>query len=141
MSAPIDTLLSRLDGVRPSKANSWMARCPAHNGDGRSLAVTHSEDGRILIYCFAHQCDVDDILGAVGMSVSDLFPDRLPEHRYQPRKHGVSGIDVMRAMRSELEILHLLADEMSRGELVPAAYERAQLSAERIRKALYLCDG
>lgn len=141
MSAPIEVLLSRLHSVKPSKANSWMARCPAHNGDGRSLAVTHSDDGRILIYCFAHECDVSDILSAVGMSVQDLFPDRLPEHRYAPRKHGVSGMDVLRAMRNEAAILQLLAEEMGQGELQPAAYDRARQSAERIRKALYLCDG
>lgn len=141
MSAPIEMLLSRLDGVRQSKANSWMSRCPAHNGDGQSLAVTHAEGGRILIHCFAYQCDVSDILDAIGMSIGDLFPDRLPEHRYEPRKHGVSSIDVLRAMKHELLVVDFLAQDFTSGELTPELYDRARISAARIRKALDLCDG
>lgn len=141
MSAPIETLLSRLDGVRQSKHNSWMARCPAHNGDGRSLAITYTDEGRILMHCFAYECEVSDIMAAVGMTVSDLFPTRLPEHRYAPRKHGVSSLDVLRAMRFELRVLDLILGEAAIGPLVPEAYERAQLSAVRVRKALDLCDG
>lgn len=92
MSAPIEQLLSRLDGVKQVKANGWMSRCPSHNGEGKSLAITHSDDGRILIHCFAYQCEVSDILDAVGMSVGDLFPDKLPEHRYGPVKDRKSVV-------------------------------------------------
>lgn len=140
MSA-IDTLLSRLERVRQSRSNSWMARCPAHNGDGTSLAVTYSDDGRILMHCFAHECEVSDILAAVGMSVGDLFPDRLPQQRYQPRKHGVTPLDVMRAMRHETLVLHFLAESMAEGEMTEALCQRAQLAANRIGTALALCDG
>lgn len=140
MSA-IDTLLSRLERVRQSKANSWMASCPAHNGDGRSLAVTHKEDGRILMHCFAHECGYDDILAAVGMTVSDLFPDRLPEHRYAPCKHGLSSRDVVRVMWRELFTIDFLAGDLARGELDPQLCEVVQQAARRIRKAFDLCDG
>lgn len=141
MSAPIETLLARLHGVRQSKANSWMARCPAHNGDGRSLAVTHADDGRILIHCFAHSCDVGDILDAVGMGVQDLFPDRLPEHRYAPRKHGVSAFDVLRVLRHELTKLHLFAADLGNGTADVRLFADATDCAARLRKALDLCDG
>lgn len=141
MSAPIEMLLSRLDGVRQIKANGWMTRCPAHNGDGRSLAVTLLDNGMIMLHCFAYQCDVSDIVAAIGMTLSDLFPDRLPEHRYEPRKHGVSSIDVLRAMKHELLVVDFLAQDFTSGELTPELYDRARISAARIRKALDLCDG
>lgn len=141
MSAPIDVLLSRLDGVRQSKANNWMARCPAHNGDGRSLSVTYASDGRILIYCFAHECDVSEVLGAVDMSVSDLFPDRLPEHRYAPMRHAVPAIDVLRVMRHELTTVAILMEDFEAGRLTLSALDRGLVAAGRIRKALDLCDG
>lgn len=143
MSAPIDTLLSRLQGVRKARKNSWMARCPAHNGDGSSMAITHVEDGRILIHCFAHKCEAGDILAAIGMSVGDLFPEPLPqrERPYERRKHGISSLDVLRAMRHELLVVHFIADEITRGEIQPGLCERAQLASARIRTALELCDG
>lgn len=141
MSAPIETLLSRLDGVRQSKHNSWMCRCPAHNGDGKSLAVTQKDDGRILIYCFAYECEPEDILAAVGMTISDLFPDRLHGHRYAPAKHGVSSLDVLSVMRLEMLTVHFITDSIARGESDPGLTAAAQTSAARIRKALDLCDG
>lgn len=142
MSAPIDTLLSRLDSVKRSRKNSWMSRCPAHNGHGRSLAITHADDGRILIHCFAHECEAGDILAAVGMSVSDLFPERLQGHRYPPMRHGVSVLDVVRALRSEAAILAIIAgDGFAHGAFDPDMCRRAALAADRITTALELCDG
>lgn len=142
MSAPIDTLLSRLHGVKRSRKNSWMSRCPAHNGDGRSLAITHAEDGRILIHCFAHECEATDILAAVGMSISDLFPERLPGHRYPPMRHGVSVLDLMRGLRGEARVLSIIAsDGFAHGAFDPDMCRRAALAAERITTALDLCDG
>lgn len=143
MSAPIDTLLSRLDGVKRSRKNSWMTRCPAHNGDGKSLAVTHADDGRILIHCFAHQCDVGDILAAVGMSVSDLFPEPLNrDHQpMRPIRHGVTTQDVVRAIRSEAHVLTVIASDCFAQGTDPELCRRAALAADRITTALDLCDG
>lgn len=143
MSAPIDTLLSRLDGVKRSRKNSWMSRCPAHNGDGRSLAITHADDGRILIHCFAHRCEPGDILAAVGMSVSDLFPEPLNrEHMpMRPMKFGVSGFDVIQAMRREMHVVGEITYAMSKGSVDEELRERAAVAADRIRTALDLCDG
>lgn len=143
MSAPIDTLLSRLDGVKRSRKNSWMSRCPAHNGDGKSLAVTHADDGRILIHCFAHQCDVGDILAAVGMSVGDLFPEPL-NRDHQPMRairHGVTGVDIVRALRSEAHVLAVIASDCFAQGTDPELCRRAALAADRITTALALCDG
>lgn len=144
MSAPIDTLLSRLDGVKRSRKNSWMSRCPAHNGDGRSLAITHADDGRILIHCFAHECEAGDILAAVGMSISDLFPEPL-NRNHQPMRamrHGVTALDIVRAIRSEAYVLTIIAhDVFAKGDSDPELCRRAALAADRITTALDLCDG
>jgi hypothetical protein len=143
MSAPIEQLLSRLDGVKRSRKNGWMSRCPAHNGDGRSLAVTHADDGRILIHCFAHQCEAGDILAAVGMSTSDLFPEPLNrDHQpMQPMRHGVTALDVVRVLRSEANVLAVIASDCFAQGTDPDLCRRAALAADRITTALALCDG
>lgn len=141
MSA-IDTLLARLQGVRKCGKDKWMSQCPAHNGDGRSMAVTKTEDSRILIHCFAHECDIGDILAAVGMSVSDLFPERLPGHRYAPRGQGISGAEMVKELRHELRIITILAsDALANGFVDQDIRRRAELAADRINTALDLCNG
>jgi hypothetical protein len=139
MSA-LETLLSRLDGVRQVKSNGWMSRCPAHSGEGRSLAITDKDNGYILIHCFAHECEVSDILGAVGMSVGDLFPERLPDRSYTPAKHAIPSIDVLRVMRQELSVVQVLMSDFEAGRLTHESLERGLVCAQRLQKALDLCS-
>ncbi len=73
MNAPIDVLLSRLDGVRASGDGRWMARCPSHEDRSPSLSIRETADGRVLVHCFAG-CAAVDIVDAVGLSLSNLFP-------------------------------------------------------------------
>ena len=70
----IDLLLQRLSKVVSRGQNRYMACCPAHDDKNPSLAISQLPDGRILLKCFAG-CDVMSVMQAVGLSVSDLFPD------------------------------------------------------------------
>lgn len=117
-----------------------MACCPAHEDRSPSLAVTHIEDGRILIYCFAG-CEVGDVLAAVGLNIRDLFPERLPGDRFPPRKLGVSGFDVVQAMRREMHVVAEITCALSKGSVDEELRARAAVAADRIRTALSLCDG
>ncbi|MCF6096776.1 hypothetical protein L1766_07165 [Thermovorax subterraneus] len=66
-------LLNRLESVRQTGPNKWVARCPAHPDRSPSLSIRLNGD-RILVYCFAG-CPANRIVEAVGMTVSDLFLD------------------------------------------------------------------
>lgn len=68
----IAELLTRLDKVT-GKHPQWQARCPAHKDKSPSLSIKEVEDGKILLHCFAG-CGASDIMDAIGMSLSDLFP-------------------------------------------------------------------
>ena len=68
----ITSFLSRLNGVKRS-GNGYVACCPAHDDKNPSLSVNLSDDGKkILINCFAGCADAD-ILGRLGLKMSDLF--------------------------------------------------------------------
>lgn len=74
---PFDKLTSRLQSVKsaralPGERRAW-ACCPAHEDKHPSLDVRELADGRILIVCRAG-CGVADVVAAVGLSLSDLFP-------------------------------------------------------------------
>lgn len=50
------------------------AVCPVHRGERRNLKVTEASDGRVLLKCFARDCDWRGIVGALGLDGRALFP-------------------------------------------------------------------
>ncbi len=68
-----------------------IARCPAHEDRLPSLSLAEGADGRALLHCFAG-CDTGaEILPALGLAWSDLFPDG---HRHAgPRRTVRSPVE------------------------------------------------
>ncbi len=95
----VDTLLSRLDRVKQTKADSWMACCPAHADRSASLSLGELDDGRVLVHCFAG-CSVQEVLDAAGLSIDALFPPR-PSHYAKPERRPFPAADVLRAIGFE----------------------------------------
>lgn len=77
----VHEILSRLQGVKGGHGQ-WTARCPAHDDRQNSLSVGEGRDGRVLLRCHAG-CDVDRIAAALGITKSDLFPDK-PQREGRP---------------------------------------------------------
>lgn len=71
----MNPVIDRLDHARQVGRGQWICRCPAHDDRTPSMKVTETQDGRILIHCFAG-CGTLDILSAIGLCMSDLFPDK-----------------------------------------------------------------
>lgn len=74
-----EKLLSRLEFVKQTGDQKWIARCPAHDDKSPSLSVAETGDGRVLVNCHAG-CGALDVLSSVGLEFTDLFPDRLENH-------------------------------------------------------------
>ena len=66
-------ILSKLSGATVS-GNLAKARCPAHDDKKPSLTVTLKDDGKINVKCFAENCDYKDILAAINLEPSFLYP-------------------------------------------------------------------
>lgn len=66
-------LLEKLDKVRASGQDRWLACCPAHDDKTPSLQITQAND-RVLIHCFAG-CGGNEVLEAVGLDFSVLYPE------------------------------------------------------------------
>jgi hypothetical protein len=75
---------------RTTSEGSWESRCPAHEGDRHNLTITKADDGRALLYCQAHQCTTEKIVAALGLTLSDLFPDDDPGSGHANR-NGTKG--------------------------------------------------
>jgi hypothetical protein len=91
------TLLEHLDNIRSTGVDTYRAVCPHHEGRSRSLAVK-VVDGRILIHCFAG-CSPDEVLSAVGLSMSDLF-DESPEMSPVERKDRIRSANAREILKA-----------------------------------------
>jgi hypothetical protein len=74
ISCLVATLERRGYGPRKAGADGWKSRCPGHDGEGPSLSISQSEDGKVLLYCHARKCANSFILEALGLDQSALFP-------------------------------------------------------------------
>ena len=135
----IDVLLSRLEKVKDKGAGRWSARCPAHDDKSPSLVVRELSDGRILLHCFTG-CSVDAVVSAIGLELSDLFPEDSrsighanPEHRPFP------AADILRALSLEATVVSCAARTMLDGKTInDDDQKRLMLALRRIELAVSL---
>jgi len=76
MSA-IQNFLSRLEKVRKTGNDQYIACCPYHGDNNPSLSITY-KNGKVLMHCHSHHCSPLDIVNSVGLEIQDLFD----ENRY-----------------------------------------------------------
>ena len=67
----LQEFLSRLDGVKQTGDNQYAAKCPSHDDNRQSLSVGLGDKG-ILVHCHANCDTADQVLPAMGLSISDL---------------------------------------------------------------------
>jgi hypothetical protein len=87
----IDDFLQHFDSVKHTK-KGWDVRCPAHDDTRPSLGIMAGEDGRIVLNCFAG-CRPEDIVTALGLTMSDLFADDKVIGRITPVPQRVRPVD------------------------------------------------
>ena len=132
-----DVLLSRLDKVRPRGPGQWSTRCPAHDDTGPSLSVKETPDGRVLMHCFAG-CAVEDVVGAVGLDLSDLFPPRASHGAPLQRRRLLTAAQALELLHDEAQLIALCGSDIAHGvELTDADRDRCLTAAGRVA---YLLD-
>lgn len=131
----VDSLMTRLAKVKRIRANYWLACCPAHDDFSPSLSVKVTDEGTILVKCWAG-CGAVDIVQAAGLSMKDLFPtdgvSRKPirkNERWMPR-------EALEALAGELFIAASCCSQMAAGSpLSEEDTERLVLAARRLNAA------
>lgn len=71
---PVAKLLAKLPDAKKA-AKGWAAHCPAHEDRRASLSIDEGDDGRALVNCHAG-CDPKAVVGALGLTLADLMPER-----------------------------------------------------------------
>lgn len=107
----IENILTRLEKVK-GRNGAYTACCPAHGDKSPSLAIRELDDGRILMKCFAN-CSIQEIMGAIGMDIGDLFPNVNKDLPQVKRKYYAS--DLLRVIEFEAWVVSVAAYTMSQG--------------------------
>ncbi len=110
----IGDFLNRLDKVRRMGEGRWIACCPAHGDKHPSLNIKLSDGDVILLQCRSGGCSAYDIVSAVGMNLSDLFP-KTDRHHAPRQKYPFSAREILAAMVPESICIALIGKQMSQG--------------------------
>ncbi|MDP2098626.1 MAG: CHC2 zinc finger domain-containing protein [Methylobacter sp.] len=125
----IDNVLSKLDKVKANGSGKWLARCPAHEDKSPSLAIKQTEDGKILIHCFVG-CHVSEVVGAVGLELSDLMPDN-PAYKKGAKPPRFNKYELFNRVTYEATILSLAIRQLQGGGVLSPA------DCQRVKQAEY----
>lgn len=132
-----DKLLNRLDRVKQTGPGRWIASCPCRDDKRPSMTIRELDDGRVLIHDFGGSTPAE-ILGAVGLTFSDLFPEPVAQHG-KPERRPFIATDLLRLIGFESLLVAVAASNISNGRsLQPEDRMRLILAAGRIREALKL---
>ncbi len=109
-----DALISLLDRPRRT-SRGWINRCPAHADRSPSLSIREGNDGKILLHCFAG-CTPQEICQAIGLTLSDLFPDEVkkpkPRYRLKPKPQPLHWRDIAGRLQDHAKSLWLRSESV-----------------------------
>lgn len=71
----LNELLLKLNNVRSRGPRSWSASCPTREDKNPSLSICLGDNDQILLYDHGGE-KTKNILNALGMTFSDLYPKR-----------------------------------------------------------------
>lgn len=138
----LENLLSRLDGLKAGNGpGRWIAKCPAHADRSPSLTIRSEDDGRILLHCFAG-CAAVDVVGAMGLAMTDLFPEPLTKTFMPKVRQPFSALDALNCLTQESFIVALAASDITLGKPLSDEFaSRVATAAGRIATALEVVHG
>lgn len=138
--APLALILARLENVRRC-GRGHRADCPRGHSSRGTLAIHEGASGAVLMCCHAG-CTPGEVLGAVGLSVTDLFPVRLPPASPEARREAMRAAReagwaaALPALELEAAVVEAAARRMLRDDrLTWSDLQRLARAAERIADA------
>ena len=124
---PFERVLARLDGVQRHGDDSARAFSPLGNKTSRSLSIGRGANGTVIMNDFAGH-SVHDVLAAIGLTISDLFPQRDLRSMTREERSQLRQASMIPRWRSALEVLSheatvllIAADKMGNGDLLDDA--------------------
>ena len=126
-------LLDRLDGVKQTGPQRWLAKCPAHADRSPSLSIRELDDGRILIHDFGG-CGAAAVVEALGLTLADLFEKPLGD--FAAVHSRIPARDLLEILSEETSVVAFIATDLLERRLIsPQGWQRLAEAAARIGRA------
>ena len=122
----LTTVLQKFERVKETTPGKFVALCTGHADKSPSLTIRETDDGRVLLHCFAG-CPTEHVLAGAGLTFADLFPER-------PRSDRPRGPS--RAQQSEID-LALIVVEIAKAERTRGV-QHSESDLATIRKSVAL---
>lgn len=126
----VDRLLARLERVKATGPGRYMARCSVHEDRNPSLSIRETDDGRVLVNCFAG-CATGDVLAAVGLTLADLFPEQDRQRFGREQLSTWRRSKLLGEADHERLIVELIAADRTAGRLPSSADLAREAQARR----------
>lgn len=128
-TSPLELLLPQLEGVRRTGHGRYVARCPSHGDRHPSLAIRETDDGVLLLHCFAG-CSTYEVVSAIGIALGDLFPQQQSTGRNSERR-PFSANDLLILAAWESLLASVIANDIAQG--IFSDKERLLIAAGRLQ--------
>lgn len=129
---PASRLLSRLDGVRQTGPDKWIARCPAHDDKTPSLSLKEAQDGAMLVHCWGG-CRTEDVVQSVGLTMASLFP----RNSVVPTRTRWDRADAWQCLVADVGFVAIIAADIVSGRgITKEDASRAGVAADRLAAAI-----
>ena len=131
-----DKFLALVDHKRTGPDHG-LFRVPTRSDRNMSGTWRELDDGRLLLHDFGGD-SVHEVLAAVGLDISDLFPPRPAGYQGgKPERRPFPATDALRAVAFEALVVCAAAAALATGEPLSAVdHERLMQAGERIQSAL-----
>lgn len=123
-----------------------MFGCPlCQSRHGRPISLRELDDGRVLLHPFCGH-DTEEVLHALGLTMSDLFVERLtgtgPAGGYSPSHSRIPPRDILEGLSLETSVIAIIAaDFFTHRQISEADWQRLRTAARRINAARDLACG
>ena len=129
---PLETLLSRLHGVKCTGPGRYIAFSPARDERTPSLAIRETNEGVLLVHDFGG-ASIDEVLDPIGLTTSDLFPTKLGGTPPQRKRGMLTAGQALDVLAFESSLVRLAASNLAGGHrLTDDDLERLGVAAARI---------
>ena len=115
MSDPFELVCARVSKLRMHGPDRARSCCPAHDGSNPSaLSIGRGDNGSVLLRCW-QGCDVDQIVAALGLELTDLFPSRESHGRPPIRRRLISAAQALDLIHDEAQLVALCGANIAHG--------------------------
>ena len=128
----VESHLSHRGKVRLHGRDHLRAACPACGGKStNTLSVRRGDNGTVLLKCFKSGCEVETIAHALGLDLSDLFPERDDARPVnKPRRIGLMlPMQAIELIANEAWLTAVAAENLANG------YTLTDVDLARLRDA------